>query len=94
MKLFTNQVNSSVWCMEIQYDREEQMQAIWYTLSNGKEIKKSENPHDHRVSIVEKELNNWNGIMWSRVSYSAWYWMDKDEMDAFVTYLLLKHTDF
>jgi hypothetical protein len=75
--------------MELHYDSEEQISFDWNVL--GTILVDIRNPHDRRVSLIEEELRDWDGVMYSRQSYSTWWWFDKAEMDRFVTYFNLKH---
>lgn len=67
--------------MELSYDSEEQRLA---------ELRYS-NPHDSRIQSICDELLDWDGVMFSRKSYSTWYWFDEKEMNRFITYFIMKH---
>lgn len=100
MKLHIEHVEDFSWSMEVTVDREES--ATLYRVDpksfisvarsgDIKAIAKVVDPHGARINIITKELETWDGVMWSRVNYSTWFWFDYDEMMRFVTYILLKY---
>jgi hypothetical protein len=40
------------------------------------------------------ELDKWPGVLWHRHGYKVWWWFDKDDMDRFVTYFMLKYSGY
>jgi hypothetical protein len=38
------------------------------------------------------ELDKWPGVLWHRSGYKTWWWFDKDDMDTFVTYFMIKYS--
>jgi len=72
--------------MELQYDTEEQSQLDGITAV-------LDNPHDKRIVLIHEELLASDFTMYNRVSYSTWEWYDQNEMNRFLTYFLIKHSD-